>query len=425
MNNKTTTIFVSIIFILVLMISLVDAYETRILFYYGNGGTGGYGGTAYHDLRDFYRLKCYPCDSTDVLPTDFSPYFVVFLLSPGYWDDGGTYFFDTDQVIDLENFLRDRGRIVIISEHSALFGYYTINDLLSRLGGGINIRLNYDFLKTFYTTDITPDQITDGVSEILFDGIGVCSLEYWGTAKSLVRLTVDETIIAVDTLPASPPFSRPSHDVVVIGDHDIFDEFAPYDNSIFMYNLVNFIPPLCEPPVADAGDDKILECTSSSGTEVTLDGSASSDPDSTPGTHHAITSFDWYADYGLPTQVYMGFGEIKNVILSIGTHNITLVVTDTISFQDNDSISVTIQDTTLPEIFCPDDITHEGEGPGGAYITLAATATDICDDAPEITNSYNSHGADASDTYPIGITTVVFTAIDDSGNESSCSVRVG
>src|SRR4030043_221933 len=120
----------------------------------------------------------------------------------------------------------------------------------------------------------------------------------------------------------------------------------------------------------------------------------------------------------------MGLGEIKNVILSIGTHNITLVVTDTISFQDNDSISVTIQDTTLPEIFCLDDITHECEGPDGAYITLAATATDICDDYPEITNSYNSHGADASDTYPIGITTVVFTARDDSGNESSCSVMV-
>jgi Big-like domain-containing protein len=39
-----------------------------------------------------------------------------------------------------------------------------------------------------------------------------------------------------------------------------------------------------QPPVAVAGDDRTVECSAQAGTPVAVDGSASTDPDSTPGT---------------------------------------------------------------------------------------------------------------------------------------------
>jgi len=63
-------------------------------------------------------------------------------------------------------------------------------------------------------------------------------------------------------------------------------------------------------PVADAGADQVVECSSPAGAPVTLDGSGSSDPASTPGTNDALIAFDWFEDYGLPSQVALGSGEV-------------------------------------------------------------------------------------------------------------------
>lgn len=58
-----------------------------------------------------------------------------------------------------------------------------------------------------------------------------------------------------------------------------------------------------------------------------------------------------------------------------------------------------------------------------AMVTIPlATATDC--QAVTIANDFNANGADASDTYPGGTTTVVFTATDASGNASNCSIDI-
>ncbi len=60
-----------------------------------------------------------------------------------------------------------------------------------------------------------------------------------------------------------------------------------------------------------------------------------------------------------------------------------------------------------------------------AVVTLPlATATGCSTGTISITNSYNSGGADASDTYPLGTTTVVYTATDANGNSSTCSIDI-
>ena len=96
-------------------------------------------------------------------------------------------------------------------------------------------------------------------------------------------------------------------------------------------------------PTAEAGADVTMECTGLGGAAVTLDGSASSDADSTPGTNDALVSFEW-----LEGATSLGFGEILQVVLPIGAHTITLRVMDAQGAQDEDTATVNIVDTLPP-----------------------------------------------------------------------------
>jgi len=167
-----------------------------------------------------------------------------------------------------------------------------------------------------------------------------------------------------------------------------------------------------QPPVADAGDDQTAEQESYAGTEVTLDGSGSTDPDSTPGTNDDIVAFDWYEGVTL-----LGSGEITTYTFPLGSHTVTLVVTDSFGETDSDEAIIVVQDTTPPEISCPADVSVEQESYAGTVVALEATATDDCDPNPAITS-------DELAIYPLGVTTVTFTATDASGNSAICSTTV-
>ncbi len=79
--------------------------------------------------------------------------------------------------------------------------------------------------------------------------------------------------------------------------------------------------------------------------------------------------------------------------------------------------TVTVVDETAPIITCPSDRTVTTESNETTVsLSLAATATDECS-TPTVTNN-------APGSYPIGDTTVTFTASDTAGNNSSCSTKV-
>lgn len=166
-----------------------------------------------------------------------------------------------------------------------------------------------------------------------------------------------------------------------------------------------------QPPVADAGNDLTVEQESYAGTLVTLDGSGSTDPDSTPGTNDDIIFFDWYEATPL------GSGETIDYTFPLGIHTVRLVVSDNYGETDDDEVIITVVDTTPPTINCPDDVTVEQESHAGTVVPLQATATDIGDPNLVITS-------DKLDIYPLGVTTVTFTATDASGNSVSCSMTV-
>jgi len=81
-------------------------------------------------------------------------------------------------------------------------------------------------------------------------------------------------------------------------------------------------------PLAAAGPNRTVDCDASGMAIVPLDGSGSTDADSTPGTHDDLVSFEWIEDLGLASQRLLGTGESINTLLSGGVHSISLRVTD-------------------------------------------------------------------------------------------------
>jgi len=98
-----------------------------------------------------------------------------------------------------------------------------------------------------------------------------------------------------------------------------------------------------EPPVAVAGRDQTVECASPRGTVVILDGSHSTDPDSTPGTNDDIVSYEWLVD-----DMVIATGETARAAFPEGMTTVTLRVTDSQGEMDEDEVVIDVVDTTPP-----------------------------------------------------------------------------
>ena len=132
--------------------------------------------------------------------------------------------------------------------------------------------------------------------------------------------------------------------------------------------------PCGSPPVAAiAGGGIPSECTSPAGAVVTLDGSSSADPDGD------IASYDWFENFGQQGQIALGSGALIQPTLALGSHAITLRVTDAIGLFDDESVISVVVDTTPPALTV-------GLSPGTLAppnhrmvdITATVAAADLC-----------------------------------------------
>ncbi len=103
------------------------------------------------------------------------------------------------------------------------------------------------------------------------------------------------------------------------------------------------------PPQATIAAPDRVECGSPAGGVVPLDGSGSTDPDST-GSVNDIVGYDWIEDIGAPTQRVLGTGATLAVVLPLGPHAITLRVTDRQGLSGTAQTIVTVADTIPPSL---------------------------------------------------------------------------
>ncbi|QRM90407.1 DUF5011 domain-containing protein [Lacinutrix sp. WUR7] len=109
----------------------------------------------------------------------------------------------------------------------------------------------------------------------------------------------------------------------------------------------------------------------------------------------------------------------------VGITTVTWTVTDAAGNFETCTQDVTVTDNDLPTITCPSNRTvNATAGQCTANVTIPlVVASDNCSIAT-VTNSFNSGGANASGVYPLGTTTVTFTATAVDGNMVSCSFDV-
>jgi hypothetical protein len=176
---------------------------------------------------------------------------------------------------------------------------------------------------------------------------------------------------------------------------------------------------LDSPPVAAMAVLGTSECSSPQGAFLTLDGSSSSDADSTPGTADDIALMEWYEDLGLPGEARLGDGASLSLTLAIGSHRISLRVVDRAGALALDSRTVVVSDSTPPSLAIPADRTAECTGPAGAAVDPGeATASDLCCPGPlSVVN-------DAPPIFSLDETTVTWTARDCHGNTATGSQRI-
>lgn len=108
---------------------------------------------------------------------------------------------------------------------------------------------------------------------------------------------------------------------------------------------------------------------------------------------------------------------------TVGMHTLFYTYTDPVN-GCVETAEVMIEVFGLPTISCPTDIAQGTDaGICEATVTVPApTVTGGCF-GTTVTNDYNGT-ANASDTYDIGSTTVVFTVVDGDGNSATCSMTV-
>ena len=132
-------------------------------------------------------------------------------------------------------------------------------------------------------------------------------------------------------------------------------------------------------------------------------------------------------DYKLPTaidnlQVELKDGLGPGAFFPVGTTIETYATTDNQGVNHSCSFSITVEDTEPPRISCPDNIEVKNEPDKcGAVVTYQVpTAKDNCKELIVKLTSGLGSGA----FFPVGTTTEIYTATDDTGNSISCQFTV-
>ncbi len=165
------------------------------------------------------------------------------------------------------------------------------------------------------------------------------------------------------------------------------------------------------PPTADAGSDQTLARTSAAGVSVTLDGSGSTDAEG------PIASYSWSDGVTV-----LGTGSSLTHTFSLGTHNVTLTVTDGNGVTDTDNVVVTVTNVA-PVANAGSDQTLQCVS-GGATATLNGSASSDLDGTLSYSWSNGATTAITSQTFGVGSHTASLTVTDNNGAQDGDNVQI-
>ena len=165
----------------------------------------------------------------------------------------------------------------------------------------------------------------------------------------------------------------------------VTDSFDESDSCTAPVTVQDTVAPSIDPPA-----DVFEECTSPVGTPADL---------GTPDTDDAC-------DLSLTVI------NDAPVLFPLGDTPVLWTATDDSGNSASATQTVNISDTTPPDLTAPADITAECSSPDGTPVDLGdPVVSDICDASVDVAN-------DAPALFPVGITPVLWTATDDSSNQS-------
>ncbi len=120
---------------------------------------------------------------------------------------------------------------------------------------------------------------------------------------------------------------------------------------------------------------------------------------------------------------YTTGGADASALYPCGNTIVTFTATDGAGLRATCATTVTVTETTPPDITCPALLEGYADATGMAFVSVIASASDPCGLA-SLVNDRTTGGADASADYPCGSTLVTFTATDIFGNVATCVTDV-
>jgi hypothetical protein len=346
------------------------ALAESALIYYGNDASLGWAATDEAALAGFTELAAEWVDAG--LPTALSGEFPSTLGDLRLFLATAPSKFFTDAEIALLRELLAAGGVVVVSHDGVL--HLAQNDLLFRLGStmwfGILDPVRTDIGRV--VDDSHP--LTVGLT----NGDRICSFAPGEieNGSELVQDSSADPIIAVEEVGGGA--------VVAVADFDILSNvpvlFWPAEGctDADVENIATFRANLADyrinaPPVADAGPDRTIECTSAAGASTTLDGTGSFDPDGDP-----IVEYLWTGSFGSKS------GPTPAIDLPLGAETVNLVVRDSRgAASEPDTATITVEDSAAPVV----TLTAQPAvlWPPNAEMTpvrIEAEVADVCDSAP-------------------------------------------
>ena len=173
-------------------------------------------------------------------------------------------------------------------------------------------------------------------------------------------------------------------------------------------------------PLAYAGLNQIVEDLDGNGSEaVTLDGSASSDPDGT------IDSYQWTV-----ADTLLASGVSPTVNLELGEHHITLTVTDDLGNSASDIVQITVLDNYLPLAHAGSDQTLiDSNNDGRETVALDGTAS-TDSDGSVVAYSWSENGnviatgEQVSLELALGVHVITLTVTDNDGGVGTDALTI-